>query len=278
MTTNNFLKGFMDFANGIWQGKNVSLEVARENFLDRLKKEREESKSNSVSTWDQGNLNSDLNSNVNENKEMIHNVTKKRKNELITITKEENNKIHKLSDSTWKRKKSKLDPNADITDEFLPVLHDDSNQNNNSVIQNNKDNIKEKLSKISIEEKSSFDINRTYRKNNMSTANLKRLESLKKIKKAYQNQKSLVHFALSNIDEAVKNKIIFGDIEPVSGNQKHNENNVKSNKSLFDDQSDDDLDAVHYNFQIKEQFEGKRGQKVFIFFVLLSFLYRNVSF
>lgn len=105
---------------------------------------------------------------------------------------------------------------------------------------------------------------------NTSKANLKRLDSIRNLKKAYQNKKSLVHYALSNIDEVTKNKIIFGDdIEtPSPKNKKQVVNPIKSKKPLFDDQSDDNLDTEQNDFKVKEKFEGKKGQKVFISFMI----------
>lgn len=90
-------------------------------------------------------------------------------------------------------------------------------------------------------------------------SNEKRLQSLKSLKKTYQNQKLIIQSALSNIDKG-SHKIIFDeDLEDPSTIVKSN--TEKQGQALFDNDSDDNFDV---DFSIKKQFEGETGQKVAI--------------
>lgn len=97
-------------------------------------------------------------------------------------------------------------------------------------------------------------------KNNTLKSNEKRLQSLKSLKKAYQNQKSIIQSALSSIDKA-SNKIIFDEeyTESTPNNSKSGTVN-KGKTTLFEDESDED--NIEIDFSYKQQFEGEEGQKV----------------
>lgn len=99
-------------------------------------------------------------------------------------------------------------------------------------------------------------------------SNQKRLQSLKNHKKAYQNQKSIIQSALSNIDKGSK-KIIFDDeVEGVGTKRKHKSNESDMTQILFEEDSDDNFEA---DFSERKQFEGEEGQKVCIVVLLFRF-------
>ncbi|RVE43761.1 hypothetical protein evm_011610 [Chilo suppressalis] len=92
----------------------------------------------------------------------------------------------------------------------------------------------------------------------------KRMESMKRKRQEFLERQKIIKTGLIGIDKVTNNKVIFSDIN--NGDtftSAHKDNNTiienyKTKSSLFDDDaSDDDV-----NFEIKEQFEGKMGQKV----------------
>lgn len=71
-----------------------------------------------------------------------------------------------------------------------------------------------------------------------------------------------------------KNKIIFNNDEKANVNVNGNlmENGSDKRRSLFDDDDDeenDNVDEETYNFEVKEQFQGKKGQKVNFIYIYL---------
>ncbi|CAG4947379.1 unnamed protein product [Colias eurytheme] len=89
----------------------------------------------------------------------------------------------------------------------------------------------------------------------------KRLESMKRKRQEFKEKKLIIKTGLTGIDKVSNKKIIFTDTgeEKISENGSSNINNGLQNRNnLFDDEDSDD----GINFNIKEQFEGKKGQKV----------------
>ncbi|XP_072942908.1 probable RNA-binding protein CG14230 [Epargyreus clarus] len=101
----------------------------------------------------------------------------------------------------------------------------------------------------------------------------KRLESMKKKRQEFNQKKMIIKSGLIGIDKVPNKKVIFSDDDdervttqesqnglPVNQteNVKNNVRNKKS-KTLFDEDDDSDNEV---NFEIKKQFEGKKGQKV----------------
>ncbi|KAG7301507.1 hypothetical protein JYU34_014474 [Plutella xylostella] len=93
----------------------------------------------------------------------------------------------------------------------------------------------------------------------------KRLESLKKKRQEFNEKRLIIKTGLVGIDKVANKKTRFSDDEEdystVNGNS--NTNNKPTNskckaQALFDDDDSDN----EVNFEIKEQFEGKKGQKV----------------
>ncbi|XP_038211039.1 probable RNA-binding protein CG14230 [Zerene cesonia] len=89
----------------------------------------------------------------------------------------------------------------------------------------------------------------------------KRLESMKRKRQEFKEKKLIIKTGLTGIDKISNKKILFTDAgeENVSENGPSKRNNGLQNRNnLFDDEDSDD----GINFNIKEQFEGKKGQKV----------------
>lgn len=105
----------------------------------------------------------------------------------------------------------------------------------------------------------------------MTHSESKRMQSINEMRKGYQQQKSAIKAALSNVDFKPKNKIVFDEI---TGNsvqpEKHTqEKQMTKNKNIplfeSDEGSGDEID-----FKVKTQFEGKKGQKVFYYSHILT--------
>lgn len=125
------------------------------------------------------------------------------------------------------------------------------------VIKNNRHKVlKGSTLKIpSVGAKPIIEITKTKQKNGVkSVADVKRLQSVRDMKKNYEAKKSLIKNALSYGSAKPNNKIVFGNDEP-----KAVQVNGHKNDSLFEEDSDDDFQA---NFEVKEQFDGSKGQKV----------------
>lgn len=108
-------------------------------------------------------------------------------------------------------------------------------------------------------------IDKSKNKTHPSEANLKRLQSLNNFKKAHKAQKFLIQQALLNIDSNSNKKIIFDETENTNMKEP-NHISTHSRKSLFEEEfQEDDFEP---NFEIKEQFQGEKGQKVIYFIPL----------
>lgn len=237
------------------------MQLARESFLDRLKREREE--------------------NAAQNKIQVSKVSSEEKPLPTPAPKDNSLKPIKKQISSSEDSSSSSDEES-TTEPVKSVVHSESENSVKTrdkvapfkyqpiidydpdiIIKNNK-NKKHDLSGLRIEsvgKEPILTIEKTKRKTdtNTSAANLKRLESLKNLKKGYQNQKSLIQAALSNVDGKSKNKITFDDdFEPRP--KKIRRVTDDSKKALFNDESEDE--DFEGNFNVKEQFQGKEGQKV----------------
>lgn len=84
----------------------------------------------------------------------------------------------------------------------------------------------------------------------------KRLKGLDSLKNAYDNQKKLIQNALSSAEGTIANKkIVFdnGEDDPETGNR----------LTLFDDDDDTDLVGYKKSFEVKKQFQGEKGEELF---------------
>ncbi|XP_056645944.1 probable RNA-binding protein CG14230 [Diorhabda sublineata] len=239
---------FNDFSKGKWLGQRVILQIARESFLDRLKRERES--------------------------------IPKTENIMVKKYDEPEKKINGLKAATAiKTFSSDLDSTSENEkDEEKYIVSNNNIKNNSSsshisdvVIKNNKG--KSQLSKSlkieSVGKAPIIKIELQKKKTvNTTTANLKRLESLKLLKQGYQNQKNLIKSALSNVDSASNNKIVFDDnsfnpnvnnIKQTSVDEDKSDGRKNKNTLFVESDSEEDFEA---NFTVKKHFQGKEGQKL----------------
>lgn len=98
---------------------------------------------------------------------------------------------------------------------------------------------------------------------------MKRQESLLKLKSIHDAQKLAIKNALLGIDSTVRNnKIVFEPPElPVEKEEEAIEVPVPSSKKrkaqLFDGEDEDEQEPTQENFKVKKQFAGKNGEKLF---------------
>nr|CAH7727309.1 unnamed protein product [Callosobruchus chinensis] len=218
------------------------LQLARESFLERLKKERQ--------------ANTDCNASepitVATPKPIIHNNSLNglvRSSQTSFLSAQHNKEDEERDGGEVKEEKDAVIANLNVEPDIDIIIKN----NKGKVLNKNGLNIpsfgKEPVARI---EKTKINVG------NESDANLKRLQSLKKLKSQYQNKKLLIKAALSNVDSKPKNKIIFEETDDMSHNTRKKAKQGKT-RPLFDELEDEDFTA---NFAIKEQFEGLEGQKL----------------
>lgn len=90
----------------------------------------------------------------------------------------------------------------------------------------------------------------------------KRMESIKQKRQEFRTKQMIIKTGLTDVDKLQNKKIIFSDNEEEASEKLNNtveKSQKEPNKSkLFDDDDSDN----EVNFEIKTQFEGKKGQKV----------------
>lgn len=91
---------------------------------------------------------------------------------------------------------------------------------------------------------------------------MKRQESLQKLKERHDEQKKAIKNALLSIDTTTprNNKIIFEPPEPKEEAEKYSKANNKRKAQLFDEEDDEETPE---SFKVKKQFAGKNGEKLF---------------
>ncbi|KAL0820570.1 hypothetical protein ABMA28_006417 [Loxostege sticticalis] len=227
------------FSNEDFGGSRLYVTRARESFLERLQRERSEAQRKEA-----------------EKNGQIEDLPKK-------------NPVLKLGDKLNPRKR-KLDntPNEDNTTlkvikpfEKKSYVHADVQQGDRKPF--------EKKSHIHADfqqgKRTDKDNNTGEEDKKKKDSDKKRLESLKKKRQEFKEKQMIIKTGLIGVDKVPNKKVIFSDNEDESGSKVINGNEkMKISKSsdqknrLFDDNdSDDDV-----NFEIKKQFEGKKGQKV----------------
>ncbi|GJQ76196.1 hypothetical protein Trydic_g1939 [Trypoxylus dichotomus] len=239
----NLQQCFEDFTKHEWKGHYVEIQIAKENFLEKLKQERESEKLEKTDTKKEIiptkiTLNESVkrkhfhSSNSSNNSEEETGVSKKVKSESI---------IHNAPEAS-KKLRSNIFHETELSDVRTSV-NSDINFSKNEV-----DNKKQS-------EKS-------------NTSDQRRLHSISEMKKAYQQKKNAIKAALMNVDTTPNNKVIFTDDDHDQAENSSlintNVENVKNNvdrKLLFQDE-DDDMDDKEFNFDVKEQFQGKEGRKL----------------
>ncbi|XP_018579304.1 probable RNA-binding protein CG14230 isoform X2 [Anoplophora glabripennis] len=247
------------FANGKCMGQRIVLQVARESFLDRLKREREE-KGDPQKVINVLNSSGAQQSTIKLNQTSSSKIEEKKKHTSKKI-KREQSESSSTEDEKKVPKRSKNDVISKLNNE--EEISHDTDEIVGFVIKNNKGKTVDKngLKIESVGKSPILRIDKLKRKPeiNSSEANLKRLQSLSNLKKSYKSQKSLIQQSLSKIDNVPNKKIIFDETENVNTDEL-NHTGTNSKKSLFDDElQEDDFEP---NFEIKEQFQGEKGQKL----------------
>ncbi|GLV40116.1 uncharacterized protein CBL_03736 [Carabus blaptoides fortunei] len=279
---------FREFVDYDWQGYYVKLELAKESFLERLKREREEAQGkteqNSVPTpkldppstpvqnnvkkkvYHSSSSESESSSSEDEEPKRVEQpkkVVATKKDETSSSESDSSDSDEEVKEKV-KKQKVNVDKVAEDDDGVKLVIKNNKNRASlNGVLKIESVNatpihiIGPKNSKVEKKDAKSLE------------ADEKRRKSLKQMKNSYNQQKSAIKNALSAIDIKPKNKIIFNDNDNYQENnykRKRNDTydddeqwNNRKKKSLFDEDADD---GEQINFEIKKQFEGKEGQKL----------------
>uniref|UniRef100_A0A6P7H9Y6 Probable RNA-binding protein CG14230 n=1 Tax=Diabrotica virgifera virgifera TaxID=50390 RepID=A0A6P7H9Y6_DIAVI len=251
---------FNDFSKGKWFGQRVMLQIAKESFLDRLKRERQNQPLNIPKT-----------ETTSEEKPIL---PEKKVNGLPKFTpkkhvsSDSDSSSTSSSDSEDEEEKPKLVNN---NQKSVDIVNETQYHDPDFKIKNNRGKTLINAKSLKIESVGKEPIIKIEKQNkkapiNTSEANIKRLESLKNLKQGYQNQKSLIQAALSNVDSRSRNKIIFDDTEDISNNKTTSHSNKKQNKVTEDKRSlfngSDSEEEFEPSFSVKEHFQGKEGQKL----------------
>ncbi|XP_055845495.1 probable RNA-binding protein CG14230 [Episyrphus balteatus] len=204
-------------------GENVRVSVAKESFLERLKREREENTKTKSKT-------------TNNNFELKQPFAQSQNN---------SKKVFNIDDVA-----EADDTNDNPFDDGEPTLITkkraaNSMRNGKIVIESTNCSPitvigKKKETKILSEK--SFDSDK------------KRKESVNKKKNQYQLQKSLIQKSLASVDNS-KNKQIFFD----NDDEEKDEEKPSNGKKLFEDDSDQEDDSNANAFAVKPEYEGSRG-------------------
>ncbi|XP_055326995.1 probable RNA-binding protein CG14230 [Sitodiplosis mosellana] len=269
-----------EFKEQQFRGRFIQVTVARENFLEKLKREREEAAQHKpkkdestkvqtetvkavLPTISTGNSSSSESSSSDDSSEdespptQSKPVAKQNGSKKFKSSSESESDSNENEDNLVLRKKSRI---------FLEngKIKIDRSVSSGEAIHVIESKAKKAVKK-ELDEKS-------------KKADQKRLESLNKMKNSYNEQKLAIKKALAGVDTAKRsNKIVFGDdddegtavsVTPQSTKAltqtkiKEKFSNEKK-PALFDDAEDsDDEKGFEGNFAIKQQFEGKKGEKL----------------
>ncbi|XP_039758919.1 probable RNA-binding protein CG14230 [Pararge aegeria] len=228
------------FTNEDFHGNKLYVTRARESFLERLQRERDQSK----------NVNAEKNQAVHlpiktNNFGDHHNTHKRRFNN----DKEGND------DHIAKKSKGEVDEDVQLAVSIKPHTIINDKPLNNSYP------AKETVKSVAIYK---IDDNSFQNDEKKLNADNKRKESMKKKRQEFNEKKNIIKSGLVSIDKQSNKKIIFSDNEvdvtvhqngPVNGPTKQ----INYKSALFDDGGGSDNEI---NFEVKKQYEGKKGQKV----------------
>ncbi|CAK1552501.1 unnamed protein product [Leptosia nina] len=192
------------FSNEDFHGSRLYVTRARESFLERLQREREQAQTNNTTKVHQN----EFTARRNNFEQPVNNKRKFLDDDNLD------------NDKYCKNKITKHKPGEEIPNGYHTSKCD-------------------KVVPLSVDKK--------------QESEKKRLESMKKKRQEFKEKKMIIKTGLTGIDKVSNKKIIFSDDDDVS-----NVNKTTNRKELFDGGDSDE----EINFEIKEQFEGKKGQKV----------------
>lgn len=214
-----------DFSNKKWKGEFVDVQVAKESFLSRLQREREEQKSKKQGgeeRWKGQSTGEDFTSYGGG----------RGRGKKLYFDEGLNEEVKKESN-----KRKKIYFGEECEDVKEEIIENSSLLNGNRTVESSTNIVKKDPKHIE--------------------ADKKRKSSNIEMRNQFRQQKLQIRSALSNLDgKAANKKIIFDENAseiPVATNE-------KKNKPLFDDDSESDEEM---NVPSKPQFEGKEGHKLF---------------
>ncbi|ENN72821.1 hypothetical protein HUJ04_013388 [Dendroctonus ponderosae] len=233
---------FKEFSSVACAGHYLQLQIAKENFLERLKRERQEADQAGNKVEVQTSIKSE---DVDKGKP-IYSQPAFKQNAHKT-----NGKTINEPEIVPKKKRIKIENIGKL---------DDFEEQTDIIIKNNKGKLLQPTLKIASTTQNSIAKPATDTKKNDSDANIKRLQSLKNMKERYAAKKHLIQSGLSSVGEKPNKKIVFDD--EADNNRTNRTTNGVKRPALFDDDDVEDPDDFEANFDVKEQFEGPSGQKL----------------
>ncbi|XP_050312446.1 nucleolar protein 8 [Anthonomus grandis grandis] len=237
---------FKDLSNKKWHGQFVQLQLARESFLERLKREREEA--------GQGPNNQTINT-QNTVVQPGPIKLKKRPPASSSSGSESEPDAPKKPKTELKRTVSSSSSSESESEPDTPKKPETEPEKTDIIIKSNKSKVLApgglKIPSFGKAPIAEIPLKKPKVPQNDSEANKKRLQHLKEMKQSYESQKSLIRSALAYGSEKPSNKKILFEDEGL-------QNAPEKNGGLFD-QEDSDFEP---DFEVKEQFQGKKGQKL----------------
>ncbi|KAH9642504.1 hypothetical protein HF086_008914 [Spodoptera exigua] len=226
------------FTKEEFKGSRLYVTRARESFLERLQRERELAK-------------------IKEAEKLAEEENLPKKNPVLKLSSKLNPRKRKADESHVKdhnHRTNKLDNNQDDWNN----IHDSKQKNkkhqrdgSNLLAGDAADN--KNLSAATEADKRKHE------------AEKKRLESMKKKRQEFKEKKMIIKSGLTGVDKVQNKKLIFSDAEDdIPRVTKTPTNTNKGNQNhtvLFEDDDADESDN-DLNFEVKKQYEGKKGQKV----------------
>lgn len=256
-------KCIKDFAHKKWNGEYLEVQLAKESFLDRLKRERELESNNDGINLPKASENKSMNYTIEPSKEAS--VDFKRRNGKKSIAVTVSSSTYTQSDEpTRLNEKNKMQfRNATIKRDNEPKSLDGSLKQSDCKIVKNKFKTITKKIHINVFQNSEDSVppNELKRKlkPKMTEADRKRVKSLADMRKEFKQQKSQIKMALANLDAKPNNKIIFDD-QDLPGDNSILNKDTNDKIALFEDSDEDEESYI--NFEVKEQFQGEKGQKL----------------
>lgn len=282
------LPGIQEFKDEKYRGRFLQVSVARENFLEKLKREREEAAQQSqaksaaststvpetqpaVALPTLKSTKDDSSSSSSSDDSSSDEETPAKK--TATSTSKATNGVKKATKSS----SSSSSSSSESEDEDNLILRKKSK----AFLENGKIKIDHTVASGSAIHVIEQNPNKSAVKKDLDAksqkADQKRLQSLNKMKDSYAQQQNAIKQALASVDTAKKsNKIVFSDDEGDSSKsvskkatgketaKKAEAPQKKKNLTLFDDDDDEDGGQQDYSkdFAIKEQFQGAKGEKL----------------